>query len=537
MTPLKMDTSQYPTLTRLHRITALCIRFIALVAWTRLSPLTQHSLAARYPLIGHALNLASSTSDVGAESLRLASLWWIRALQIQQFRDVLTALRQKRPHQLQRQLHLRLDGFNILRVHSRLTHANLPFDAKCPILIPRQTPFVTLLVLDIHCRILHSGVSHTISQLQLTYWLCRGRAEVCRIVASCAICKQHEGPAFRLPPMTVLTKERVTWSRPFQFVGLDYFGPLIVTDHGERIKVWICLITCLAMRAVHLECAPGLSSANFLACLRRFVARRGCPDQIVCDNAPQFKLARTTLERQWDQRVTSFAASRNITWDFITEHAPWQGGFYERLVGLCKRALRKTVNRRLLPLAELHTIIPEVEAALNSRPLTHVDEELDGGVTITPAHFVNASDTPRASLPAALDLPNTGDAQLYLPSTDTAEDLLRAWPDSMSTLDYYWTILETDYLQLLRQQSISRRHHQRSTTDRTPKVGEVVIVKIEGQPRATWQLGRVTDVVRSHDNLVRSARVLMPNKRILTRPVNLLYPLELHGINVEDRPC
>ena len=291
------------------------------------------------------------------------------------------------------------------------------------------------------------------------------------------------------------------------------------------------------MRAVHLECAPGLSSANFLACLRRFVAHRGCPDQIVCDNAPQFKLARTTLERQWDYRVTSFAASRNITWDFITEHAPWQGGFYERLIGLCKRALRKTINRRLLPLAELHTIIPEVEAALNSRPLTHVDEELDGGVTITPAHFLNASHTPQLSLPAASHLHTTGDAQLYLPSTDPAEDLRRAWQDGMSTLDYFWIIWETDYLQLLRQQSISRRHHQHSTTDRTPKVGEVVIVKIEGQPRATWQLGRVTDVVRSHDNLVRSARVLMPNKRILTRPVNLLYPLELHGINVKDRPC
>ena len=44
MSPLKMDASQYPTLTRLHRITALCIWFIALVVWTRLSPLTQHSL-------------------------------------------------------------------------------------------------------------------------------------------------------------------------------------------------------------------------------------------------------------------------------------------------------------------------------------------------------------------------------------------------------------------------------------------------------------------------------------------------------------
>ena len=330
--------------------------------------------------------------------------------------------------------------------------------------------------------------------------------------------------------MPALTRERVTRSRPFQFVGLDYFGPLIVTDHGERVKVWICLITCLAVRAVHLECAPGLSSAHFLGCLRRFVARRGCPDQIFCDNAPQFKLARTTLERQWDHRVSSFAASKGITWTFITEHAPWQGGFYERLVGLCKRALRKAVSRRLLALPELHTLIPEVEAMLNSRPLTFVDQDIDGGATISPAHFLNLTSSPRLSLPASADLPDAPEVHLYLPTTDPAEELRRTWQASLSILDYFWSIWEKDYLQLLRQ-STNRQHRQHATVDRSPAVNDVVIVQSDGQPRASWPLGRVTDVIQSRDGLIRSARVLMPNHRILTRPVCHLYPLELNCLS------
>ena len=527
LTPMKMDPTRYSTLPHLHRISALCIRFLALRVWTRLSDLTQQALSARYPLLGHTLNFAGSTTQITAESIRLSTLWWIRALQQDQYADVITALQLKKTHPLARQLHLRLDGFNILRCHSRLANADLSFDTKCPILLPRKTPFATLVVLDIHRRLLHSGVSHTLSELQRTYWLCHGRAEVRRILSSCIICKRHEGPAFRLPPMPALTKERVTRSRPFQFVGLDYLGPLVVNDRGERVKVWICLFTCLAVRAIHLECATGLSSAQFLACLRRFVARRGCPDQIICDNAPQFKLARTTLERQWDHRVASHAADNNITWHFITEHAPWQGGFYERLVGLCKRALRKSINRRLLHLSDLTTLVTEVEATLNSRPLTYVD----GGVTITPAHFLSLSPAPRLSLPSGADVAETADAQLYLPATDPAEELRRTWQASMTTLEYFWSIWEREYLQLLRQTTISRQHHQHSTVNRTPQVNDIVIVKSDEQPRASWKLGRVMAVNQSHDTLIRSARVLMPNHRVLTRPVNQLFPLELHCVS------
>ena len=68
-------------------------------------------------------------------------------------------------------------------------------------------------------------------------------------------------------------RERVLRSEPFQFIGLDYLGPISVKEGSSVVKMWICLFTCLAVRAVHLEMVKGLSAEVFLDCVRRFISR------------------------------------------------------------------------------------------------------------------------------------------------------------------------------------------------------------------------------------------------------------------------
>ena len=60
-----------------------------------------------------------------------------------------------------------------------------------------------------------------------------------------------------------------------------------------------------------------------------------------------------TLKLIWGMVIQSSeiqnnASNKGIKWSFIVELAPWMGGFRERLVGLVKRALRKTIGRKLL---------------------------------------------------------------------------------------------------------------------------------------------------------------------------------------------
>ena len=50
----------------------------------------------------------------------------------------------------------------------------------------------------------------------------------------------------------------------------------------------MCLFTCLALRAVHLEIAFGLDTNSFLNAFYHMVNRRGRPREMVSDNGGNF---------------------------------------------------------------------------------------------------------------------------------------------------------------------------------------------------------------------------------------------------------
>ena len=95
-----------------------------------------------------------------------------------------------------------------------------------------------------------------------------------------------------------------TRSAPFNQTGLDYFGPLYVKlENREKKKVWVCLFTCVVVRAVHLEIVDDLTPEEFLMALRRFITRRGNPGEIISDNAAQFKLSKSTTDVAWQKVI------------------------------------------------------------------------------------------------------------------------------------------------------------------------------------------------------------------------------------------
>ena len=73
-----------------------------------------------------------------------------------------------------------------------------------------------------------------------------------------------------------------------------------------------------------------MTAEQFLLALRRFIARRGKLTQIILDNAPQFKLAKTAIDKAWKgtishHEVQSYTANQGTEWNFIVELAPWMG--------------------------------------------------------------------------------------------------------------------------------------------------------------------------------------------------------------------
>ena len=124
-----------------------------------------------------------------------------------------------------------------------------------------------------------------------------------------------------MPPMP-WPKNKLTQSAPFKHTGLDYFGPLyVILQNRERKKVWVCLFTCIVVRAVHLEIVDDLTAEEFLLPLRKFIASRGNPSEIISDNAAQFKLSKSTIDDACqkvikDPSVQSYISNQGIKWSF-----------------------------------------------------------------------------------------------------------------------------------------------------------------------------------------------------------------------------
>jgi len=301
------------------------------------------------------------------------------------------------------QLGLWIDDQGLIRCHGRLQYAPITSEAIYPILLPRKEYFTDLLIFSYHKTSFHAGVAQTLATIRHEFWIPKGRSQVRKVINECQTCRRWEGGPFKMPKMPPIPKMRLSPSAPFTNVGIDYFGPLYIKDNQ---KVWICLYTCLVVRAIHLELLPDLSSDQFLLGFRRMLAKYGKPTTIISDNAKQFKLAKSTIDKLWSKATTnadvqSYIANEGIDWKFIVKLSPWMGGCYERMIGLVKRSLRKSIGKSCLTWDQLSTIICEVQAVINSRPLIYVGDDINSKEILTPSHFLSLN--PKTGIPQEIE--------------------------------------------------------------------------------------------------------------------------------------
>lgn len=211
---------------------------------------------------------------------------------------------------------------------------------------------------------------------------------------------------------------------------------------------------------------------------------------------------------------SEFFSEKGITWKSIAERAAWWGGFWERIVRSVKTSLKKVLGRASLNFEEMCTVLTEVEAILNSRPLTFVNNEVDEPQPLTPAHFLVGKRLTSLR-------PKSFQADTPHPTVNKAE-ITRRWKYRQRLTTSFWNNWRKDYLLDL------KSAHCCATLTPTPlKVGDVVLIGEDHTPRQTWKLGRITELFAGRDGLVRSCMVRTPSGTLLRRPVQLLYCLEI----------
>ena len=145
------------------------------------------------------------------------------------------------------------------------------------------------------------------------------------------------------------------------------------------------------------------------------------------------------------QRPLSHLTDLSVTWSFNLEKAPWWGGFFEQMIQSIERCLKKTISRVKLSYDELLTAFTEVEAIVNSRPLSYLSSE-DLTEPLTLSHLLAGRRI--LSLPDSSGANTDANDEIFVVSS---EDLNFRLQHLTRALDYYWVQWRDECLLVFRE--------------------------------------------------------------------------------------
>ena len=364
-----------------------------------------------------------------------------------------------------------------------------------------------------HKTTAHAGTEQVRNTLREKYLILSDGTEVRKIVTKCLPCQvKFKKPAEQ--KMAPLPVDRLEAGFPFEVSGIDCFGPFTVKHRGRSTaKRWVVLFTCLKSRAVHLEMVETMSTPSFVNALVRFSARRPGVRKLYSDCGTNFVGAEKELKRavdNWNESAAKGEKVKYLEWTFLPPMAHHRAGVWERLIRSVRKHLASILGKDTLETDVLVTVLAQVEAIINYRPITKVSEDPRDPEALTPAHL----------LYPGVKLTNSVSA---LPPFPPGKQVVRySFQKARSLTDAFWKRWSHDYLSTLR----NRQKWIKTKNDL--KVGQIVLLVDEVKSRSDWKTGRIKSI-SGDETHIRTVEVQTGagNGKIFKRDMTKVVALEL----------
>ncbi|XP_055600813.1 uncharacterized protein LOC129749764 [Uranotaenia lowii] len=406
-----------------------------------------------------------------------------------------------------------LDENRVLRIRGRISLCEFAQpDTKNPIILPRNHHITRLIVSNIHSAYHHQNHETIINEIRQRYYIPGLRSLYKNIRKDCQVCKNQRVKP-QVPLMSELPLSRLSaYTRPFSYMGIDYFGPMLVVNGRKQEKRWGVLATCLTIRAIHLQVVHSLTTSSCIMAIRNIMSRRGVPICIYSDRGTNFigadRELKSVLKDVNQNRLMEEFTSPDTQWSFNPPASPHMGGAWERLIRSVKQNMAK-LNPNHRPNDEiLENMLIEIENIVNSRPLTHVPVEDSNSLVLTPNHFL---------------LGSSNGLKPWVPFDDSSSAVRRSWQLSQTMANVFWRHWVHDYLPTLTRRS-------KWFDDTKPiEVDDIAVIIDPNLPRNCWPKGRIIATNISPDGRRRWATI-QTSTGVYNRPVAKLAILDI-GLN------
>ena len=229
-----------------------------------------------------------------------------------------------------------------------------------------------------------------------------------------------------------------------------------------------------------------MDASSFICALRRFPSIRGPALLLRCDRGSNFVGAKTELDEALaamdSQSVEKYLSEQGCKWQFNPPHASHFGGVWERQIGTIRRildAMLLETRTQKLTHELLVTLMSEVAAIVNSRPITAIPSDTDEPLPLSPSTLLTQKTLPLGPLPGKF----------------VSQDLYarQRWRKVQYLVEQFWSRWKQEYIQNL-QVKVKWNQERRNLA-----VGDIVMIKDEQAHRNNWPLGRVVHVSKSED--------------------------------------
>lgn len=461
----------------------------------------------------------AGTDKITTSEIDTATTTIIRLTQKHYFKDEIASLqlngKVKNSSNI-KQLCVFLDENELIRVGGRLKNADIPFDQKHQILLPNVSPVTELIIENVHKNNLHAGPRATEAAIRQKFWIIASQTTIKRVLHKCVKCARFKGRTMK-QLMADLPSERVNAPfKPFLKTAVDFAGPINIKTSTLRaakiVKAYIAIFVCLATKAMHIEAVSDLTADSFMAALRRFVARRGEITDMYSDNGTNFVKTNRILDelfatekQQFETTFFNTLCQLKINWHFAPASSPHFNGLAEAAVKTTKYHLKRVIGQTALTFEELSTVLSQIEAVVNSRPLCEMSNDPNEDEVLTPAHFLHHT---KAILPPDED------------NNETKANYLSRWQTVQRISQNFWKKWKSDYLNQLQVRG------KWASEKPNVKIGELVLIKEDNTPPAQWAMGRIVDTHPGKDGNVRVASIKTANNT-LKRAIAKLAPLPI----------